>query len=334
MIRDDKLVADLRENGYVGGADVELIPLTGGVSSEVTLVRSAETQFVVKRALSRLKVQDEWYCDPRRSDTERRGIAFASRFMPAAVPRILGYDASEHWIVMEYLGEEFFNWKSQLMSGCVVRDTAERAGQVLAALHDATWGCSDASSQFETTDDFRALRIDPYLLTAAKRHRDLRKELEEEAHRLACTRLALVHGDFSSKNIMVSPDRLVILDWEVAWYGDPAFDSAFLLNLLYLKSLRFPHQLGPLLELIQAFRRTYADTMTHFDEDLAARICRLTLMLMLARMDGKSPAEYLVGEEWSSQRELVQGFVKDMLREHVSEFTVLDAEWTNRVNPR
>ena len=64
-----------------------------------------------------------------------------------------------------------------------------------------------------------------------------REVLRAEAERLVTCRSVLVHGDFSPKNLLVSGDRLVIIDCEVAWYGDPAFDLAFLLNHLCLKAL-------------------------------------------------------------------------------------------------
>ena len=45
----------------------------------------------------------------------------------------------------------------------------------------------------------------------------------------------LVHGDFSPKNLLIGAAGPVILDAECAWYGDPAFDLAFVLNHLLLK---------------------------------------------------------------------------------------------------
>jgi hypothetical protein len=47
-----------------------------------------------------------------------------------------------------------------------------------------------------------------------------------------------------------------------------------------------------------------------FDENLSSRIGRLLLMLMLARMDGKSPVEYIVEER---KKELVRDFAGRML---------------------
>ncbi len=54
---------------------------------------------------------------------------------------------------------------------------------------------------------------------------------------------------------------MVLLDCEVAWYGDPVFDAAFLLNHLLLKALyHAPHDAG-LASMVQAFWKYYISTV-------------------------------------------------------------------------
>ena len=138
---------------------------------------------------------------------------------------------------MELLGPEFASWKQMLLRGEARIADASQAAAMLGAIHAHSAGDSEAERDFDTTANFIQLRIDPYLLTTGKRHSDLRHLFEAEAERLASTRQCLVHGDFSPKNLMVSPARMVLLDCEVAWYGDPAFDLAFLLTHLLLKGI-------------------------------------------------------------------------------------------------
>ena len=76
------------------------------------------------------------------------------------------------------------------------------------------------------------------------------------AERTAQTRIALVHGDVSPKNILVGPDAPVLLDAECAWYGDPAFDIAFCLNHLLLKAVLLPHHLDELMQAFEALARS------------------------------------------------------------------------------
>ena len=309
---------------FIQDRQVEILPLAGGVSSEVTLVRTSSRQFVVKTALATLKVADPWHCDPRRNLTEYQAIQYVSRFIPDAVPKTWGADTERHLFMMEYFGDEFTVWKSQLLEGVTCKATAREAADLLANIHNETWQNSEAQQIFDTTDDFYSLRIEPYLLMTGKRHPDLAHFFEAEADRLGRARTALVHGDFSAKNILVSPRRCVVLDWEVAWFGDPAFDPAFLLNLFYLKSIYRREYFLQYMELIVAFLETYAERLAHYDDALESRICRLTLLLMLARVDGKSPAEYISDDR---QRAIVRGFVKQLLFDEVDEFGEVDARW-------
>jgi len=85
--------------------------------------------------------------------------------------------------------------------------------------------------------------VDPYFRTASRRHPDLKPIINDEIERLLGTALTLVHGDYSPKNLLVGPDqKLVIIDFEVAHYGDPAFDVAFCLALTILGAARFRGQ--------------------------------------------------------------------------------------------
>src|SRR5262249_35175669 len=149
---------------------------------------------------------------------------------------------------------------------------------------------------------FDQLRIEPYLLTTGRRHPQLEDLFRAEAQRLGATRECLVHGDFSPKNILIGVDRLVVLDCEAAWYGDPAFDICFMLTHLFLKALLHAGAADSL-QLIRTFRQEYIRVAGR--TTLEDRVPRLLLMLLLARVDGKSPVEYL--EE--PQRAFVRDFV-------------------------
>jgi 5-methylthioribose kinase len=329
MLNTPAFIDYLRERGIVEGTDVTVTPLAGGVSGEVVIVRSCERTFVVKRALPKLNVKEEWYSDAGRNLIEYRAIEFVRSITPEAVPRLMFVDPEEHLFAMEYFTGDFANWKRQLFSGEIRVDTAIQAAKLLATIHNATWLSSQAHNSFDTIDNFASLRIEPYLIATSRRHPRLRTIFESEAARLSQSRIALVHGDFSPKNILVSPHRLVILDWEVAWFGDPAFDCAFLLNLLFLKSVYFLDRYQDFVGLIEAFRRTYAASLSHFDEALELRIAHLTLLLMLARIDGKSPAEYFTDE---GQRQLVRDFVTTTLLENCKlTFSHINARWRQEV---
>ncbi len=305
------LLCHLRESGRIRSSDAAVIPLTGGVSSGIWLVTDGSNRFVVKQALPRLKVAAEWFADPARNRIEHDCLAYLDRITPGSVPRILFHDAEAGLFGMEFLDESFANWKTELLRGAAREEDAARAAQLTARIHRASWSDAEVQSRFQTWPNFFALRVEPYLLTTGSRHPKLRPMFEEEAERLGQTTLALVHGDFSPKNILRSRERLVLLDCEVAWFGDPAFDVAFLLNHLFLKALHLPAWREDLLGLASVCRSEYRRALAdRFDEGLNLRIGRLLLMLMLARMDGKSPVEYITVER---NKSLVRDFVGTML---------------------
>lgn len=284
----------LRRNGHVADPHARLSPFTGGVSSEIYLVEDGTKKFVVKRALPKLKVKDDWFAEVSRNLSEWAYLDCVGRMIPGTVPQLYFSCPRDGYFGMEFLGAGFSNWKDLLLAGQFNTRHAELAAGILGEIHQRTSANCIFLRQFDTTANFHQLRVEPYLLTTGVRNPSLRTIFESEAQRIEATREALVHGDFSPKNILINRDRMVLLDCEVAWYGDPVFDVAFLLNHLYLKSLHHAPRGLELDAMVDTFWRAYA--MKRSTADSAAiekRLVPLVLMLMLARVDGKSPVEYL-----------------------------------------
>lgn len=294
----------LRCDGVVRHDEAQLVPLAGGVSCEIYLVEDGAERFVVKRALARLRVKAEWFADVGRNRYEWEFIRYVSRFLPAAVPALRQCPPSGNYFAMEYLGGEFRNWKQLLLEGQVEVEAARTAGALLAQIHRHSAGDAEAARTFDTTPNFFQLRIEAYLLATGEKHPALRPSFEAEATRLGAARECLVHGDFSPKNILVSPGRMVLLDCEVAWYGDPAFDLAFMLNHFFLKALLHAPRDTGMRRMIDTFWSAYQGLRP--TPELDARTSRLLLMLLLARVDGKSPVEYLDPHRQDFVRHFVQ----------------------------
>ena len=171
-------------------------------------------------------------------------------------------------------------WKDQLLDGIIEPATARRTGELLADLMRAP-----ASDQFRDQTVFQQLRIDPYYRATAARHPDLAPHFEKLIADSQARRVGLVHGDWSPKNLLVWPGGLMAIDFEVVHYGDPAFDVAFLMNHLLLKSFYRPNDRGRYAAAATAFLEPVAEWESPALQHLGP--------LLLARIDGKSPAEYL-----------------------------------------
>lgn len=316
----------LRRDGFLRGP-ARGEPLGGGVSSDIYLVHAGRRRFVVKRALPQLRVRAHWRSDPVRNRYEQRYLRYVGARLPRAVPRILFGGEDRGYFAMEHLGGGFRTWKADLLAGRCDPRVARQAAAVLARVHASSRGRTEVARRFATVRNFRQLRTDPYLRTAARRHPRLARALRAEAARLEATRRCLVHGDFSPKNILIGPGRLVLLDCEVAWYGDTAFDLAFVLHHLCLKALHHAPREPGIERLFRAFAEVYFARAGWDREEAFAldrRTARLTLMLMLARIDGKSPVEYLAEP---ARRNLVRRFVSARLPEFGGSLEDLRQAW-------
>jgi aminoglycoside phosphotransferase (APT) family kinase protein len=305
-------------------------PLSGGVSSDIWCVRLPGRSVCVKRARPVLAVAAEWRAPVERSESEVAWLEVVRGICPRAVPDILGSLPDTHLFVMEYLDPTQFGvWKRDLAEGRVDVGFAEQVRTVLGQIHAATAGDAELATRFATDDLFHSLRIEPYLEATAEAHPDLAAQLGQLAKRTAETRLALVHGDVSPKNLLVGPDGPVFLDAECAWFGDPAFDLAFCLNHLLLKCLWVPSSAGALLDSFEALRAAYA---THVSweppAELERRAARLLPGLLLARVDGKSPVEYLTEE---ADRDTVRRVARHLLAHPVDELQAVRSAWATEL---
>lgn len=273
-------------------------PLTGGVSSDIVRIELADgTLLCAKRALSRLKVASIWEAPLERNHYEVEYLRVAAGLVPGAVPKVLGEDRARGVALLEFLpSQDYRLWKSELLAGRFDASVPSAVATTLGRIHAQTWGNAAIAARFSTDAMFDALRLSPYLRTLAERTPDLADEIMAVVERTASHRLALVHGDVSPKNILVSnaDDHPVLLDAECAWFGDPAFDAAFCTNHLILKSFHVPAIRSDLLQAVEQFIETWRRALPPAEQCATeARAASLLPCLMLARIDGKSPVEYL-----------------------------------------
>ena len=277
------------------GQETVWSPLTGGVSSDIWRVDAGDKSWCVKRALAQLKVAAEWKAPVERNAYEWDYMQVASAIAPGHVPTPIAHDKPRGLFAMAWLAPDQHRlWKSELLAGRVDVAGAARVGDLLGRIHSATARDPSLAERFATDASFHALRIDAYLLATARAQPDLAPLIEPIAARTAQTKRVLVHGDVSPKNIMFGPNGPILLDAECAWFGDPSFDLAFCLNHLLIKRLAVT---GAEEALAASFDALVSAYLVHVDwepvEAVEARAAALLPILALARVDGKSPVEYL-----------------------------------------
>ena len=291
----------VRMNLLDPGEVPHLEPLTGGVSSLIVRADTRRGPVCVKCALAKLKVASDWFAPVERNSAEVAWMRRAGAIAPIAVPKILGEDEVARAFAMAYLEPaDYPVWKLQLRDGVVSQRMAQALASTLASIHAATASNDELAREFANDDTFFEIRLDPYLGAASRvpENADVAEALQDLIDVTAGSRLVLVHGDVSPKNILCGPNGPVILDAECAVYGDPAFDIAFLLNHMLLKCLWNPAHAADFLDAFDLIARTYlAGVSWEATDGLDARAARLLAGLFLARVDGKSPVEYISQEE-------------------------------------
>ena len=296
---DAVLVEFVRRAGLAGDAETPVFtPLEGGVSSDIWRVDLAQRSICIKRALPRLKVRQAWTAPIERNRYEWAWVEFAAAHFPGCVPEPIASDPVHGIFAMAYLDPGRYPlWKRRLLDGIAESGVAAAVATTVARIHSASAGDAGVARRFATDAIFHAIRLEPYLLATAVRHPRLAAPLRALAQRTAGTRLALVHGDVSPKNILLGPRGPVFLDAECAWYGDPAFDAAFCLNHFLLKCIARPASCNDYLACFEAFSHAYFAGVTWEPRAaIESRIAGLLPALLLARIDGKSPVEYIRDE--------------------------------------
>ncbi|HWE04004.1 MAG TPA: phosphotransferase [Tepidisphaeraceae bacterium] len=305
----DALLAYLRGAGRIGQDETPIcVNLAGGVSNRTVLLRRHNGKsWVLKQALSRLRVQTEWLSDPRRIEREALGMLRLADLAPAgSITRLDFLDPGHNLLAMEAVPSPHENWKAVLLDGRLKADHIRQFAVLLGAIHRKGFERRDSLAPlFDDRSFFESLRLEPYYLYTAEQVPAAAGFLRDLVAAARSTRYTLVHGDYSPKNVLIHEDRLILLDHEVIHFGDGAFDLGFSLTHLMSKA----HHLGSMRAEFAAaateYWRVYREAIgdAPWTADLEPRVVRHTLGCLLARCRGRSPLEYLDAEERRRQAE-------------------------------
>jgi tRNA A-37 threonylcarbamoyl transferase component Bud32 len=273
----------------------------------VRVSRARGDDLILKQARGQLNVAEPWFCSVKRVWREIDVLRECERLLShdqadgdfqVETPRFLFEDRENYLYAMSAAPADHIVWKSELLAGVARRDVAAACGRLLGRLHAGSWNDAGLARRLDDRTFFDDLRLDPYYRQVAKVHSELAPALEQLIADVWRERHCLVHGDFSPKNLLVYDRRLILIDFEVGHYGDPAFDLGFFLTHLLLKTFYHVPRHEPYFELTDSFWASYRKEMAQAvsPRDFDALVGRGILNLAgcsLARLDGKSRIEYL-----------------------------------------
>ena len=294
VLHVDNAIGYLVDRGLLQrGTQAGAFELVGGVSSTVVAVRGDGDGLVVKQALPRLRVDEEWLAKQERTEVEAAAMELCGRLTPGRVPRLLHVDPDAHVLVMELLPEGARNWQAEIAAGSPHAEAGRWAGETLGIWHAGTSGDERVARTFDDYEAFEQLRLRPFFETMIGRLPDLEPEIAPRLAELRERKACLVHGDYAMKNMLLGHTGRFVLDFEVAHYGNPVFDLGFFLSFAVLSAIRWPEQRGAMQELAAGFVDGYhAHAGVAFAGDPSS-LAAHTACLILARTDGKSPAQFL-----------------------------------------
>lgn len=315
----DNALAYLRTRGYIGPGEARVEALGGGVSNAVLRITTSERSFVLKQSRPRLRTRDAWFSDLDRVYREQQVMQLLyPPLPPLTVPEVLFADQTNYMFAMSHAPAEARPWKDDLLAGLTDSALAEQAGLVLGRMHQAT-SESEAAHGLADPTVFIQLRIDPFYRRVQERRPEVAAAVESLVEQMLSRKEALCHGDYTPKNMLIHAAGFTLVDYETAYFGDPAMDLGLFLCHLLLKAFKNPALRQGYFALTRAFWSRY-DKEVRFRPiaELTARGIGHCAACLLARIDGTSPVDYLSEE---AKREAVRRLARRLLHEPVECWT-------------
>lgn len=307
--QSDGLLTYLRAAGHIHADETpRLSNLAGGVSNRTVLVEQADgSVWVMKQALEKLRVKVDWFSSPARIHHEAAGLRWMQSAVPDYAPPLIFEDEQEHLLAMQAIPQPHINWKTQLLEGVVEPSYVEQFGWLLGTIQRRALERPDTQALFADRSFFETLRLEPYYRYSGAHVPPASAFINDLIAATHTRSLTLVHGDYSPKNVLIYDKRLILLDYEVIHWGDPAFDVGFSLTHFLSKAHALPAYRDRFAVAARKYWSSYWQQVSGlaFAADVEHYAVRHTLACLLARVAGRSPLEYLDAAQRTRQQAIV-----------------------------
>lgn len=232
---------EILEASGIDSSEAVFTRITGGVSSSTHAAHLPGRGVIIKQALAQLDVAQEWTANPNRVVAEAEGLAWFNRITPDHVPAPIAVVERLHSLVLPMAPQPSPDLRSVVLEN--PQDFKPEWPKILGKLL-ALWHAADhrpaLGSSLDDTSRLLDLRVNPFYLDMAHTWPEHASAIEALAEELLSVRTAVVHGDFTPKNVLCLPEgNLWVVDTEVCHIGNPVIDTASMVAHLVLKALHY-----------------------------------------------------------------------------------------------
>jgi 5-methylthioribose kinase len=305
----DQLLQYLNESRRISqNEQIQIHNLRGGISNKTVLIKRPNREaWVLKQALPKLRVDVDWFSDPRRIHAEALALKYLPELAPpGTITAFVFEDKEQNLLAMSAVPDPHHNLKTLFLSHQIIEDHLYQFGRLIGSIHLKSTSRPDLHKLFDDRSFFESLRIEPYYRYTAQQLPQTAEAINRIINTTLSRRLCLVHGDYSPKNILVHEGKLILLDHEVIHFGDPAFDIGFALAHLLSKAHHIPSHRDRFISAAHLFWSAYHTTIAPapWSLDIDPHAASHALACLLARVAGRSKLEYLSPQERQHQQEI------------------------------
>ncbi len=305
------LAAYLRATGHLNSAaPIRVQVLGGGVSNRTVLITGVDGgAWVIKQALEKLRTNIDWFSAPERILVEAAALKILQVLAPSGcTPALIFEDPQRFIIAMQAVPQPHENFKAALLQGHIDAERIAAFGRLLGTIHRRGWQRrAQIRTLFARRDFFETLRLEAYYAFSGQQVPPAAGFLNDLIERTRARQITFTHGDYSPKNVLLRPERIILLDHETSHFGDPAFDIGFAMTHLLSKAHHLPPWRASFVQAARLFWDEYrlACGDVPWAGELEPYAVRHTLGCLLARVAGRSRLEYMNAHERALQTEIV-----------------------------
>lgn len=257
------------------------VRLPEGNLNIVWRVPGQPASIIAKHAPPYMAVNPAVPLDPSRLEFEARSLrALEPDGALAAVatqrirpPRLLDMHTAPHVLLMEDVGTHptLGRWLRESGAPERARAIGQQLGRFIGRLHAATAGDDELAERFDNRlmqETRLAVQYEAVGAMLADAGIADAEALGERAaalgERLLKPGICLTMGDLWPPSVLVAPDRLRIIDWELAHYGRPMQDVAHVAAHAWMQAHRAPHETARAAaqQLSRSFLAVYRSALT------------------------------------------------------------------------